>query len=452
MLEEEVRADPGFAERYELFERLGSGNMGSVWRGQQRALARPVAIKFMSRELVNEPAYRERFAAEARLVAGLIHSNVTAVFDFGIAAGVPYLVTELVTGDPLDRVLARPGALSASDMIDVAEQVLSALTAIHEMGILHRDLKPSNIMVSAARPPRTKLLDFGIAKKLGEERGITQVGMVMGSPAYMSPEQAAGQKLSPASDLYALTIVLHEMVFGYVPYVAEQAVDMLRLRLERDAVIPPDLLPGVANLLRRGLSREPADRLRDAPAYRAAFEQAAREVRTANSFYPPGKTLIGRFVAAPPKSGMTVAGTTVAGTAVQPAATASAPARQVPGPITPGALPGAARQPQVAVAILLLLLALAVAARAHQHAGGPEPAPVVASAGPPPAPIDGVPSGAPDVAPAAAPVESAAPEPPASASPSPSSSAKPRSSHAKPQQKAPFYQRLPGFIRQLRNR
>ena len=378
MFEEQVRADPGFAERYTLEERLGSGAMGNVWRGTQRALSRPVAIKFMSPDLVNAHEWRERFSAEARAVATLIHSNVTAVFDFGIACGVPYLVTELVSGEPLDRLLVRSGALSPADRVDVVDQVLSALEAVHELGILHRDLKPSNIMVGTRRPPHAKLMDFGIAKKLDEERGLTRVGIVLGSPPYMSPEQALGKKLAPASDLYALTVVFYEMVLGHVPFQAELAVDTIRLRLEHDAVIPDDLLPSVAAVLRRGLSRDPAARLSDARSYRRAFAEAVRDVKAVGSFYPASRTIPPHFLS----QGVRPPPATLAGTA---AAKLTIPATQphtVPGPITPAKV-GAGRKPEVAIAILTGLLVIAVAARAHRHAERQQSAPSPSAASSP---------------------------------------------------------------------
>lgn len=363
-----VLADPSFRERYTLEERLGGGGMGSVWRGQQRALGRPVAIKFMSPDLIETPEFRDRFAAEARAVARLIHSHVVAVFDFGIAGDTPYIVTELVEGAPLDQLLA-DNRLGPCARMEVAHQILTALDAIHALGVVHRDVKPTNIVVATGGCVHAKLIDFGIAKKLGEQSRLTRMGVVLGSPAYMSPEQASGQPLTPASDLYSLTVVIYEMVLGALPFVAANALQTAHLRLLRDAHVPTDLLPAVADLLRRGLSRDPAQRLLDAAAYRDALARAVDEVKAAAAFYPQERTLIQRFIPMPQPAAHTLVGTAAA-------ELPQLPPRQEHSPdgIT---APGERRRPLVAVAILALLLLAAAAARlAHHRArrpGAPQP-------------------------------------------------------------------------------
>lgn len=365
-----VLADPSFGERYTLEERLGGGGMGSVWRGQQRALGRPVAIKFMSPGLIETPEFRDRFAAEARSVARLIHTHVVAVFDFGIAGDTPYIVTELVEGAPLDQVLAA-NRLDASARMEVAHQILTALEAIHALGVVHRDVKPTNIVVATEGRVHAKLIDFGIAKKLGEQSRLTRMGVALGSPAYMSPEQASGQPLTPASDLYSLTVVIYEMVLGTPPFVAASALETAHLRLLRDAHVPTDLLPAVADLLRRGLSRDRAQRLVDVAAYRDALARAVDEVRAAASFYPQQRTLMQRFVPTPQPLAHTLAGTAAAELPqLEPRQ------EQSPDGVTAA---GARRRPLVAVAILVLLVLAAVAVRrAHHRARGPrEPRPAV---------------------------------------------------------------------------
>jgi serine/threonine protein kinase len=280
-LTRKVLADPAFAKAYELHEMLGQGGMGSVHRGVQRALNRPVAIKFMVPDLAGQEGYVERFVAEARLAASLIHSNVVAVFDYGVAENVPYLVTEYVAGRTLSDLLKdRP--LTVEETVAIGRDVLDGLAAIHKLGIVHRDIKPANIVVIPGAPPSAKILDFGIAKQttgalLGDDAPKTATGLVMGTPEFMAPEQAVGDPLTAAADLYAFTMILYRIIVGRPPFHADTVLELLRMQVHKEAPIPDDLLPAVRDLLARGLAKKPGERLNTATAMRAALDRAAAE-------------------------------------------------------------------------------------------------------------------------------------------------------------------------------
>ncbi len=275
---DDVLNDPAFTERYEIHSKLGEGGMGVVYRGVQRSLGRPVAIKFMHGAMAETRQFQERFLDEARVVANVIHTHVVAVFDRGVCRNVPYLVTELVEGNSLLDHLKSGKPLTPAFAYAIIGQVLSGLEALHSRGIIHRDLKPSNILVAPG--PCAKVHDFGVAKQLGDaarEGGPrTGAGLLVGTPQYMSPEQSLGRELTPASDLYAVTVVLYEMITGHVPFNAPSVLEVLSAHVREPVYLPPGLPPGLPELIRTGMAKAPEDRFRDAAAYRAALEQLAR--------------------------------------------------------------------------------------------------------------------------------------------------------------------------------
>ncbi len=271
---EEVLADPAFRERYDVLERLGEGGMGVVYRGVQRSLDRPVAIKFMHGALAESRTFQERFLGEGKVVAHIIHSHVVAVFDRGVCRGVPFLVTEFVEGRSLASFLESRERIEPAFGFEVSLQVLSGLEALHAKGVIHRDLKPTNVLVAPG--PVAKVHDFGIAKQLGDAaatgREKTAAGLLVGTPQYMSPEQALGQELTPASDLYAFSVVLYELLTSRRPFDAPTALETLTQVLQQPVPIPDDLPGPVVNLLVKGLAKDPAARFQSAAELRAALE------------------------------------------------------------------------------------------------------------------------------------------------------------------------------------
>jgi eukaryotic-like serine/threonine-protein kinase len=215
-----VRAVPEFfgrvlADRYELGRVLGAGGMATVYLAGDRVLQRQVAVKVLNSSFAQDPLSVERFRAEARTAARLSHPNIVAVFDSGADAGVHYLVMEYVPGETLAQLLRRQGPLPPRRAAELTSQVCAALAAAHAHGVVHRDIKPCNVLLGG--DGRVKVTDFGIAKAAAAP-ALTGDGMVLGTAAYLSPEQAQGEPVDPRSDVYALGCVLYELLTGAPPF------------------------------------------------------------------------------------------------------------------------------------------------------------------------------------------------------------------------------------------
>lgn len=270
------------ADRYELRELLGSGGMAQVLEGYDRLLDRRVAVKILRDDLAGDPTLPQRFLREARTAARFSHPNAVTVFDTGIQGRRPYIVMELIEGRTLAEELAERGQLPAGEAIAIAEQTLDALAAAHELGFVHRDVKPGNIMLLDGGG--VKLTDFGIAKELRDaQAGLTATGTVMGTPRYLAPEQVGGEPAVPASDVYAMGVVLYEMLAGAPPFDGDNAI-AVALAHQRDPVPPlhrrrRDLDAGLVAVVERALAKDPADRYVDAGAMRSALLDLPGAVR-----------------------------------------------------------------------------------------------------------------------------------------------------------------------------
>ena len=228
MTEESRHTFADDAHRYRLESRIATGGMGEVWRATDTVLGREVAVKLLKPEYADDARFRSRFETEARHAASLHHPNVAAVYDFGEAAGAaddvahrPYLVMELVDGQPLSALLKAGQPLDPDAARDLLAQAADAIGAAHAAGIVHRDVKPANLLVT---PDRTvKITDFGIARA-AEGMALTETGQVMGTPQYLSPEQARGETATPASDVYSLGVVAYECLVGQRPYTGDSPV------------------------------------------------------------------------------------------------------------------------------------------------------------------------------------------------------------------------------------
>jgi serine/threonine-protein kinase len=271
------------AGRYRLDGRLATGGMGEVWRGTDTTLGRRVAVKLLKDEYADNPSFRARFETEARHAASLHHANIAAVYDFGDAAPAdgshtrkPYLVMELVDGQPLSALL-RPGEPMDPDAVrGLLTQAAEGLGAAHAAGIVHRDVKPANLLITPAR--EVKVTDFGIARA-ADGIGLTQTGEVMGTPQYLSPEQAQGGVATPASDVYSLGVVAFECLAGRRPFVADSAVATALAHLREPVPPLPDDVPhDLAAVVRRAMSKLPQDRFRNGGAFAAALRDPATAV------------------------------------------------------------------------------------------------------------------------------------------------------------------------------
>jgi eukaryotic-like serine/threonine-protein kinase len=264
------------ADRYELAETLGSGGMARVVAAYDRRLDRRVAVKLVRDDLVADPVSRERLLREARAAARLHHPNSVAVHDAGEVDGHAYVVMELVEGPSLADRLRERGALTPAEAVTIAASVLEALQAAHARGLVHRDVKPSNVLLPA--DGGVKLADFGIAKALDDATSsLTATGMVIGTPRYLAPEQAAGEPATVASDLYALGAVLFECLTGRPPFDAESPL-AIALAHQREPVPAvrehaPEVPPALAAAVQRALAKEPGNRFADAAAMRDALRR-----------------------------------------------------------------------------------------------------------------------------------------------------------------------------------
>jgi putative two-component system response regulator len=260
---------------YRVMGRVGRGGMATVYRAYHAALDRYVALKVMPEFFAEDVSYRERFQQEARSIARLKHHNILEVFDFGYEEELAYLVMELVEGGTLADRVGKP--LELRDVIQTLEPIASALDYAHSQGILHRDIKPSNILIHKDGTP--VLADFGLAKMAGAMRRLTGSGTVMGTPEYMSPEQAADDPIGPASDLYSFAVVAYEMLTGRVPFEADTPAAVLLSHVTKPMPATRELRGELSahldGVLGRGLAKIPGQRFASAADFVAALKPAA---------------------------------------------------------------------------------------------------------------------------------------------------------------------------------
>jgi serine/threonine protein kinase len=265
--------------RYRLERRIGGGGMGDVWEGVDTILWRTVAIKVLLADLVDDRGFRERFRREARAIAVMQGPGVVEVYDYGEIededAQLAYLIMEYVDGKPLSRLLGLWGKLNPADSLRVIGGVAEALHVAHTAGIVHRDIKPGNILVRS--DGSVVLVDFGIAR-VSHNLTLTTTGVVLGTVTYMSPEQAAGENLTAASDLYSLGVVAHQCLAGSPPFKADTPLGVLSAHLRNaPPPLPTEVPYEVAEIVRRSLQKEPSARWTDA----AELAEACRETRAA---------------------------------------------------------------------------------------------------------------------------------------------------------------------------
>jgi eukaryotic-like serine/threonine-protein kinase len=280
-----IRPGSVIAGRYEILEPLGKGGMGMVYKAHDRVLDDTVAIKVLRSDVASEPEMARRFRSEIKLARKVRHRNVCGIHEYGEDGALRFIAMEFIEGVDLRHLLTRSGAPLPEEAFEISIQLAQGLHAIHEAGIIHRDLKTPNIMRDAKG--HVRLMDFGIAKQAGEGAGagVTLLGMIVGTPEYMSPEQARGEKIDFRSDIYALGIVIFEIFTGQVPFRAETPIATIFMHIQDappidEAALPAPLMP----VLHKALAKNAGDRYPSAADMVRALSDARRQA------FPGGRT------------------------------------------------------------------------------------------------------------------------------------------------------------------
>jgi serine/threonine protein kinase len=322
------------AGRYRLHELLGRGGMSEVWRAEDLELGRDVAIKLLAAD-----ADRARFDREARAVASLAHPNVMQLYDYGESEGRPYMVLEYVPGGTLEDRLRDGGHLPDDETYEIAVGIASGLAHAHARGVVHRDLKPANVLFDEEGRP--KIADFGIARLAAGEGTLTEAGTLLGTAAYISPEQASGEPAGAASDVYSFGVMLYRMLAGRLPFASNDPMELVLMH--RDTPPPPltqlrtDAPARLESTAMLALSKDPSERPLDGGALLAELGvPAGGGFTTATTVLTEDRTQV---------------------LPVAPAAGSAPPAGEPSGPLDPGPPPSSRRVPLIVAALLLLAVA-----------------------------------------------------------------------------------------------
>jgi eukaryotic-like serine/threonine-protein kinase len=339
--------------RYRLDERIASGGMGDVWRGTDDVLGRTVAVKILLPALLDEPGFAERFRGEARTMATINHPGVVDIYDYGSDRQVAFLVMEYVEGDPLSRTLSRVSRLTVPRTMALVAQAADALQAAHDKGIVHRDVKPGNLLV---RPNGTLVLtDFGIARSalVGQ---LTAAGAVLGTAAYISPEQATGGVVTAASDVYALGVVAYQCLSGRRPYDGNSALEIAMKHVREPArPLPADIPPPVRSIVERAMAKDPAARWPTAASLAGAARHAATTFAGRHGWapHPPHRPPASAAPGSPvpacspvPAPGSPVTASPRAPSAAPPRAASARQSARGAAPVPPGRPQSRVRRPQ----------------------------------------------------------------------------------------------------------
>jgi len=264
-----------------ILKKLGQGAMGTVYLAEQISLERRVALKVLDPKFSRDLVYIERFEREAQACARLVHFNIVQVYDFGRTGETYYIVSEFVQGSTVQSMIEENAVILPEDAVELILQTTRGLAVAQEAGIVHRDIKPENLMLN--HEGVVKITDFGLAKTVSEDAGVTQSGMIVGTPFYMSPEQAKGLTLDGRSDLYSLGVTWFHMVTGRIPFDGDSVIAVLLKHISGERPDPAEFNPAVprpvCEMIQRLMAREPEDRYQTAEELIEALERLQAELR-----------------------------------------------------------------------------------------------------------------------------------------------------------------------------
>lgn len=291
--------DSVIAGRYELGERLGYGGMSTVQLAVDRRLERQVAVKLLAEHLADDSQFISRFRREALSAARLVHPNIVQVFDFGLdeASGRHYIVMEYIHGRSGAEILREETRLGVADTLELVDGACRGLAHAHRMGVVHRDVKPGNIMRSD--DGAVKLADFGIAKAMvGQTSQITQAGSVLGTAAYLAPEQASGAEVGPPADLYGLGVVTYQLLAGRLPYDANSLTELAMMQQREYPIrldeVASEVPASLALAVEKALALAPEERYASADEMRAALHEGARGIAPDGADATAATAMLGR--------------------------------------------------------------------------------------------------------------------------------------------------------------
>ncbi|MGZ4425453.1 MAG: protein kinase domain-containing protein [Gaiellaceae bacterium] len=268
------------ADRYELEEVVGHGGMSTVYKAHDSLLERNVALKVLHQQYNEDEDFVERFKHEARSVAQLQHPNIVTVIDRGEEDGRQYIVFEFIDGENLKELVVRKGRLDLRDALEIANEIAHGLAFAHDHGLVHRDVKPQNVLLNG--DGRAKVTDFGIARSLDVDHGVTQTGTILGTSNYIAPEQASGQPVDAHTDVYSLGIVLYEMLTGELPFPGESFVAIAMRHIQEPSPnvldVRGDIPLRVAEMIDRALEKDPEQRFPTMDAFAAEIEASLAEL------------------------------------------------------------------------------------------------------------------------------------------------------------------------------
>jgi eukaryotic-like serine/threonine-protein kinase len=454
MIHGERVLEPGqvIADRYLLEAPIGRGAMGAVWRAVHLRLESPVAIKFLHPSIAGETTMLERFMREARSAAAVRSSHVVQIFDYGVDGGAPYIVMELLVGEPLDARLAARGSLEPPELDKIFDEVARAVGVAHELGVVHRDIKPANIFIAREGGRElTKVLDFGIAKLLDRRLeepagGGTHTGILLGTPNYMSPEQARGQRaVDHRADLWSLAVLAFECLTGRQPFESSSLGDLVVKICTAQPLVPSEVAPvppAFDAWFARGVDKDPAARFASA----AEMAGALHALLAAEGLAAESRPRSSRARARPLELVQTEVISSSTERLLAPSSTAHEPSeasfttKPVATEVLAKETPSRRRQlllaalPLAALAVAIALAASATS-KSSSSASAPPPTPArTPTTSPPPTPA---PSATPAPAPSAASAPSAAPAPAAAATPAPAAAPAPLRRPKKPAPASP---------------